>query len=208
MPESRRERETLAREMLGTVKVMDSEMKRSLALEEISDLLSIPYQPLAAELKNWRQRDEYPEEESVQIHSLEFNPGDMPERDLIRLLISNPQAGEDVFTSLDAEIISNEQLQNLFTTMKSLFLKGELKSSHVLLNRIEDPLMQNFIAECLLWEPPADVELLIEHGHEKILNRYLKREKTAILQAIKKTQAKGEDTQELRKQLQTINRRK
>ena len=208
LPESRQEREALAHAMLGTVKVMDSEMKRSLALEEMSELLSIPYQPLAAELKNWKYREETIEDETVQNQALEFKPADIPERDLIRLLIANPQSGEDVFTTLDAGLISNEHLQSIFTTMKSFFLKGELTSSHALLNNFEDPLIQNFIAECLLWEPPADVELLIKHGQEKIENMYLKREKAAILQAIKKTQANGKDTHELRKHLQTINRRK
>ena len=202
---NRQTREVLAREMLESVLSYSGEMKRSLALEAISEMLAIPVPALTNELKQlMRRQPSESDEDTVITEILEFAPVEHPERDLIRILVNDLSSREDVFTSMAPDILSNQVLKKIFTTMKSLFLQGQLTDVHVLLNEFEDPAEKNFIAECALWEIPADSEVLLKHALLKLMEFSRKRKTAALKQEIKEAEARGDDTTEIRKKLMSL----
>ncbi len=198
---SRIERERIARNMLESAACITDEMKRSLALEEISDMVSIPTDALRMEIRKLKRGaiDEY--EDKTTNHTIQFSPMELPERDLIRLLINNAQAGEDVFTKMDQDLISNPILRKIFKSMKSHFLKEDLQDVHSFMNEFEDIKIQNFIADCAIWEPPADVDILLKHNLNKLNQMKNKRQISALKMKIKEAEAQGDDTTELLKEL-------
>ena len=202
---NRQVREKLAREMLESVLSFQGEMKRSLAIETISEMLSIPVQALTGEFKRLlRQHTSEREEEDVSPDILEFAPIEFPERDLLRVLLSDPASGEDVFTAMDPDILSNPALKKIFITMKSLFLKGQLPDVHILLNEFDDPAVKNFIADCALWEMPAERDILLKDAQSTLREVARKRITAALKQQIKEAEAKGEDSTGIRKKLMIV----
>ncbi len=201
----RRVREKLALEMLESALSFHGEMKRSLAIETISEMLSIPVQALTGEFKKLlRQQTLERESDDVTPDILEFAPVEVPERDLLRILLSDPASGEDVYTTMNPDILSNPMLKNIFITMKSLFLKGQLPDVHILLNEFDDPAVKNFIADSALWEMPADRDILLTDAQSKLREFARKRITAALKQQIKEAASKGEDYSEIQKKLKIV----
>ena len=204
MPESRAERAKLAGEMLESAAVLPKEAERSLALEEIGGIMGIPVESLLKDLTVIKQKTRPAAEESEAVPALKFVPAEFPERDFIRLLAVNAEIHEDAFTSVKPEILTNQPLKKIFTTMKSLYLKGEFKDIHSVMNQFDNAEIKNFLAECAYWETPGDPqELLNECVH--ILNNIAQRMKIkALNQQIREAESQGEDASELLIQYQRL----
>lgn len=202
--ETRQEREKLAREMLESAAVLPGEMKRSLALEEISEMVEIPVKALHSELRNIRRRRRE-EDESSEITALSFSPAEIAERDLVRLLVSSPRNCDEVFPSLNPNLITHPVMRNIFDTMKSLWLKEELKSADELMNQFENREIRNFIAECAVWEKPGNDKELIDDYMEKFETTARKTKRMKIQKRIKEAESRGEDISEFLRELQELN---
>lgn len=196
VPKDRIEREKLAKEMLESAVHFQGEMKKSLALEEISEMLSIPTPALRSELMALKRNMPEEKEDETQAISLNFAPSELPERDLIRLLIFDPGFGEDAFTKINPEIFANPALKSLYSRMKTMFLQGKLKDAHSLISEFDDTPTQNFIAECAISEPPWEIEVLLKDNIAKLREKSVKRKAAALKQRIKEAEARGEDTKE------------
>jgi DNA primase len=207
IPETRPEREALAREMLETASCLPGEMKRSLALEEISEKLKMPVDALRSELRHLRRDKKDDVEDHIETTTLQFAPSEIVERDLVKILIALPELGEEVFPTLNPDLISHPTLKKIFTSMKSLYLKGEMKDAHNLLPQYEDSAMLNFIAESAFWEIPGEPEVLLRDYVAKMQNRNVRSETTEIRRKIKEAEAKGEDINYLLKRLREMQKK-
>ncbi len=203
---TRAAREKLGREMLESAAELPGEMKRSLALEEISELLRLPAPALRSELRRLR-RGRRDAGEVVEVKRLEVAPSEVPQQDLLRLLISTPDIGEEVFPSLEPEQFTNPALKDIFGRMKSLWLKGELNDVHSMLSDFASEDVRNFIAESCLWEPPCDGEQLAKDCIIKLKAKNRRLEAFNLTEKIKELEAKGEDVSELLKQYGDLKKR-
>lgn len=202
----RQQREAIAKEMLESAAAMNGEVKRSLALEEISELMSIPIAALHAEFRKLRRDQRDDTSETAEGVSLDFSPAELPERDFLRLLIAHPEAGEDVFTGLNPDLLTNPTLKSMFNNMKSLYLKGELGDIHTLINLYDDSRIQNFIAECAFWEAPYEVEILLKDAVKKLQDNYRRRMLTALQIQIKEAEERKENTEALLMKLKALTK--
>lgn len=202
---SRSGREKAARELLESAAVLPGEMKRSLALEEISDLLNLPVLALRSELRRLRRNLSSPEE-NIESKKIEVAAVEYPQLDLVRLLISRPDCGESVFPMLDQESITNPILNKVYSAMKSLWLKGELKEAHSLLGAFDSDEIRSFIAESAIWEPPCESRRLAEDCVKKLSTAARRKEASRIREQIKAAESKGEDVSGLLKELQNLKK--
>ncbi|NQS97272.1 MAG: DNA primase [candidate division Zixibacteria bacterium] len=204
MPESRAERAKLAGEMLESAAVLPKEAERSLALEEIGGIMGIPVESLLKDLTVIKQKTRPVAEESEAVPALKFVPAEFPERDFIRLLAVNAEIHEDAFTSVKPEILTNQPLKKIFTTMKSLYLKGELKDIHSVMNQFDNTEVKNFLAECAYWVTPGDPQELLNECVYILKNIAQRMKIKALNQQIREAESQGEDASELLVQYQRL----
>ena len=204
MPESRMERAKLAAQMLESAAVLPNETERSLALEEIAGIMGIPVESLLKDLTAIKQKPRPAVEESDAVPILKFVPAEYPERDFVRLLAANAEVREDAFTSVEPEILTNQSLKKIFTTMKSLYLKGEFKDIHAVMNQFDNTEVKNFLAECAFWETPGDPQELLNECLHILQNIAQKMKIKALNQRIREAESQGEDASELLRQYQRL----
>jgi DNA primase len=201
VPKSRMEREKLALEMLEGVAMMPSEMRRSLALEEIASILSIPAPALISEVRRLRKNRKEEEAEPNKAPTLIFTPAEMVERDLIRLLISYPEVSENILPNMNQDLLSHSALKKIFAVLKSLYLKDGLQNTHSIIDQFDDIAMKSFLAECAMFETPVDPMELIKDCRKKLEANVQNRAVEIIKLKIKEAQNLGQDTTDLVKQL-------
>ena len=201
LPGTRMERAKLAAEMLESAAALPAEAERSLAVQEIAELLNIPPESLAKDLSNiMRKRPVEREEEEETVLQLQFAPAEIPERDLIKLLIASKEVRPEIFPSFNSDLLTNPHLKKIFTGLKEIFLKGEFTDAHSALDQFESPEIRNFLAECAFWEPPGDPFVLAEQCMEKLENLSHRVKIEALKQRIKEAQLRGEDVSEMYKE--------
>ena len=198
-------REKLARDMLESVAQLPGELKRNLAIEEAAEILKLPVQSLRSELRRlWRRRRN--EAESTPREKLTFTLAERPERDLIHLLIVEPEAGEEVLPSLNPELFSNSILRGLFQKMKELWLKKTPDITQVLLDSEEDQQVAGFIAECLELPAPGDSSILIQDYIRMLKKKMLKKKTNFIKHEILHREKSGQDSSALLKELNELKK--
>jgi len=194
---SRSGRDAIARTMLETVVMMPDEIKRSLAFQEISELLEIPEDALRNSMRKIARSVQTEAESEIKTENLTFSSNEIPEVDFIKLLLNSPKSGEEVFTSFNSEHISNDVLRDIFETMKSLWLKGEFKDINRIIDHYDQPKLQNFLAECAIWEIPGDASELVGDYEYRLKKRAFKKEKKRIDNLLKEAQSSGNFNKEL-----------
>jgi len=190
-------REAIAKSMLETVVMMPDEIKRSLAFQEISETLNIPEDALRNSMKKVARNTQPEIESETTTDNLAFSGNEKPEVDFIKLLLNSPQSGEEIFTSFNPEYIGNTTLRDIFETMKSYWLKGELKNINRIIDHYNQPKIQNFLAECAIWEIPGDTDDLIRDYENRLKMKAFKKEKIRIDNLLKEAQSKGDFATEL-----------
>ena len=187
----------ITHEMLDGVVYLSDEIKRSIAIREISELVGLPENAIMIELKKMRRKQNRVEEDTIESKTLTFGQNDIVERDLIRLLAKSPELGNDIFTSLNPDLIKHKKLNKIFLTIKSLWLKGEVKTSTDIIDAFEEQDVKGFLAECALWDTPGyDVEFL-QDTRKKLEQREFELRMYELERQIKETQTNGKVAEDL-----------
>ncbi|MBL7191245.1 DNA primase [bacterium] len=198
-------RESLAKEMLEHAANLPGEIKKGLALEEIAELLQLPVQALRSEIRRIRRSQNSEADEIIQ-DKLTFSLSERPERDLIQLLLIEPEICGKAYEELSQDMFQNAVLGRLFIDLKKLWLKSVSQPAHELMNEYDDMKITGFIAQSLETQPPGDsIELLTDYI-SNLKNKNLKKQSKMLKEEIIKRRQAGQSADDLLIKLRDLKR--
>jgi DNA primase len=143
------EKLSAARSLMETIQNIPSAGQRDLLKAELAQTIGIQPHALESELIRFRMRFSE-QDDAVNDQRLNVLPEAVPERDLLKSLLAQPQLIGETLPELSPGMFSFQPLRAIFTTLEKATLKGERIDTSSLPERFNDPRIRSFIAEAIL----------------------------------------------------------
>ncbi|MFH0766124.1 MAG: DNA primase [Calditrichota bacterium] len=139
-----------ARSILENIALTSDPVRRELLLGELSASLDLRREALDQVLAQLKTQPS----EAVAIITdkveLKFSPECIPERDLLRALLTQPDLGPDAIAAYSVEKIRHPALREIYRCFEQAAIKGKVVEAQALSDRFDDPALRAFIADAAL----------------------------------------------------------
>lgn len=143
------EKLSAARSLMEIIQNIPSAGQRDLLKAELAQTIGIQPHALESELNRFRTRFAE-QDDAVSDQRLNVPPDAVPERDLLKSLLAQPQLIAEKLPELSSDMFSFQPLKSIYTTLEKAILKGERIEMSSLPERFNDPRIRSFIAEAIL----------------------------------------------------------